>query len=301
MTRLLFMALLLFAPVAGALAAPALVDGAWLEKQLADPKLVIVDMSDDDTQYLRFHLPGAIRLPYDVLVKQRKSESEPQGRGEHKVPVRLDDAELARVLGRLGIARDARVVIYDDMGGLNAARLFWELERIGHPEVSVLDGGLVRWVLDGRKVVNNAPRRKPVAYPLPARGRDSEATLVDVRAASQNHTLLLDVRSEEEYAGEAKKPRTGHVPGARLWPWDMAVDFERGFAQRDEAALKKSLAQVGADPNAPVIAYCRSGHRAARAYLMLRALDYDNVKVYANSMNEYAAAREAPLKQGKQP
>lgn len=291
MTRLLFMALLLFAPVAGALAAPALVDGAWLEKQLADPKLVIVDMSDDDTQYLRFHLPGAIRLPYDVLVKQRKD----------KVTVRLDDAELARVLGRLGIARDARVVIYDDMGGLNAARLFWELERIGHPEVSVLDGGLVRWVLDGRKVVNNAPRRAPVAYPLPVRGRDSEATLADVRTASQNHTLLLDVRSEEEYAGEAKKPRTGHVPGARLWPWDMAVDFERGFAQRDEAALKKSLAQVGADPNAPVIAYCRSGHRAARAYLMLRALGYDNVKVYANSMNEYATVRDAPLKQGKQP
>lgn len=292
MTRLLFMVFFLLAPASGVLAAPPLVDGAALEKQLADPKLVIVDMSDDDTQYLRFHLPGAIRLPYDVLVKQRKSD---------KVPVRLDDAELARVLGRLGIARDARVVIYDDMGGLNAARLFWELERLGHPEVSVLNGGLVRWVLDGRKVVNNAPRRAPVAYPLPARGRDSEATLADVRAASQNHTLLLDVRSEEEYAGEAKKPRTGHVPGARLWPWDMAVDFERGFVQRDEAALKKSLAQAGADPNVPVIAYCRSGHRAARTYLMLRALGYDNVKVYANSMNEYAAAREASLKQGKQP
>ncbi len=292
MTRLLFMALLLLAPVSGALAAPALVDGTWLEKQLADPKLVIVDMSDDDTQYLRFHLPGAIRLPYDVLVKERKTD---------KVKVRLDDAELARVLGRLGIARDSRVVIYDDMGGLNAARLFWELERLGHPEVSVLDGGLVRWVLDGRKVVNNAPRRTPVAYPLPARGRNSEAMLADVRAASQNHTLLLDVRSEEEYAGEAKKPRTGHVPGARLWPWDMAVDFERGFVQRGEAALKKSLAQTGADPTVPVIAYCRSGHRAARAYLMLRALGYDNVKIYVNSMNEYATAREAPLRQGKQP
>jgi thiosulfate/3-mercaptopyruvate sulfurtransferase len=261
-----------------------------------------------------------VRLPYDVLVKQRKdnfagskigqragragpsaSEGESQGWGEHKVPVRLDDAELARVLGRLGIARDSRVVIYDDMGGLNAARLFWELERLDHAEVSVLDGGLVRWILDGRKVANNAPRRVPVVYQLPTRGRSSEATLADVRAAVQNRTLLLDVRSEEEYAGEAKKPRTGHVPGARLWPWDLAVDFERGFVQRDAAALKKSLAQAGADPNVPVIAYCRSGHRAARAYLMLRSLGYDNVKVYTNSINEYAAVRDAPLKQGKQP
>jgi thiosulfate/3-mercaptopyruvate sulfurtransferase len=291
MTRLLFTVFLLFTPAFGALAAPPLVDGATLERQIADPKLVIVDMSEDDNQYLRFHLPGAVRLPYDVLVKERKD----------KVQVRLDDAELARVLGRLGIGRDSRVVIYDDMGGLNAARLFWELERIGHAEVSVLDGGLVRWILDGRKVANNAPKRTPVAYPLPARGRASEATLADVRAASRNGTLLLDVRSEEEYAGEAKKPRTGHVPGARLWPWDMAVDFERGFVQRDAAQLKKSLAQTGADPNVPAIAYCRSGHRAARAYLTLRSLGYDNVKVYANSMNEYAAMRDAPLTQGKQP
>lgn len=50
-----------------------------------------------------------------------------------------------------------------------------------------------------------------------------------------------------------------------------------------------------------MIAYCRSGHRAARAYLTLRSLGYEDVKVYANSMNEYAAARDAPLTQGPQP
>ncbi len=307
MKRTIFTVVLGLWFASSALAAPVFVDGVWLEKQLANPKLVVVDMSDDDTQYLRFHLPGAVRLPYDVLVKERKND---------KVKVRLDDAELTRVLGRLGIARDSQVVIYDDMGGLNAARLFWELERLGHREVSVLDGGLVRWILDGRKVVNNAPRRAPTTYAPAGPGRASaavpaaalppsslksnEATLEDVRAATAGG-VLLDVRSEEEYVGEAKKPRTGHVPGARFWPWDAAVDFERGFVQRDAAALNKTLAQVGADPNAPVIAYCRSGHRAARAYLTLRSLGYENVKVYANSMNEYAAVRDAPLKPGKAP
>ncbi len=289
MNRLLFV--LLFLIASPAFAAPALVDGAWLEKQLANPKVVVVDMSDDDNQYLRFHLPGAVRLPYDVLVKQRKD----------KVTVRLDDEELARVLGRLGIAPDSHVVVYDDLGGLNAARLFWELERFGHREVSVLDGGLVRWILDGRKVINNAPRPKPAVYPLPGERRANEATLDDMRAALRDRTPLLDVRSVEEYAGEPKKPRTGHVPGARRWPWDAAVNFERGFVQRDAETLKKTLAGAGADPNAPVIAYCRTGHRAARAYLTLRSLGYENVKVYANSMDEYAAARDAPLKQGKEP
>lgn len=291
MKRTIFTVVLGLGLASSALAAPVFVDGIWLEKQLANPKLVVVDMSDDDTQYLRFHLPGAVRLPYDVLVKERKND---------KVKVRLDDAELTRVLGRLGIARDSQVVIYDDMGGLNAARLFWELERIGHREVSVLDGGLVRWVLDGRKVVNNAPRPAPTTYAPAGPGRANEAPLAAVRAATAGG-VLLDVRSEEEYIGEAKKPRTGHIPGARFWPWDAAVDFEGGFMQRDAPALNKTLAQVGADPNAPVIAYCRSGHRAARAYLTLRSLGYENVKVYANSMNEYAAARDAPLKPGKAP
>mgnify|MGYP001565174387 FL=1 len=278
---------------AGAPAAPVFVDGAWLEKRLTNSKIVIVDMSEDDNQYLRFHLPGAVRLPYDVLVKERKND---------KVKVRLDDAELGRVLGRLGVTRDSQVVIYDDMGGLNAARLFWELERIGHREASVLDGGLVQWILDGRKVVNTPVKRAPTTYQAAAGGRANEAALADVReTVDKRAALLLDVRTEEEYVGEPKKPRTGHIPGARFWPWDLAVDFDRGFVRRDDAALKKSLGQVGADPNVPVIAYCRSGHRAAHAYLTLRNLGYENVKVYANSMNEYAATRDAPLKQGRVP
>lgn len=134
------------------------VDGAWLEQQLPATKIVIVDMSRDDTRYLRFHLPGTVRLPYDVLVKGRRPDNfaaskigQRAGRagpsaGEHKVKVRIKDNELLNILGRPGITRDSHVVIYNDVGGPNAARLFWELERIGHPEVSVLDGGLVKWI-----------------------------------------------------------------------------------------------------------------------------------------------------------
>jgi thiosulfate/3-mercaptopyruvate sulfurtransferase len=309
-----FIAILLFVLAPGAGAAPPFVDGAWLEKQLATPNLVIVDMSDDDTQYLRFHIPGAVRLPYDALVRERKPDNldgsktgkvtEPVGAGaaEHRITVRLGDAELVRVLGRLGIARASHVVIYDDLGGLNAARLFWELERIGHPEVSVLDGGLVRWILDGRRVVNGTAPRKAVAYEAGGAGRANEARLREVTQAVENNSaLLLDVRTEEEYLGEPKQPRSGHIPGARLWPWDLAVDFENGFVRRDAALLRRTLAQAGAAPDRPVIAYCRSGHRAAHAYLTLRALGFENVRVYTNSMNEYMLAPEAPLRQGKEP
>jgi thiosulfate/3-mercaptopyruvate sulfurtransferase len=282
-------------PSAAAAGVPVFVDGAWLERHLDDPEVVIVDMSDE-TQYQRFHLPGAVHLPYGALLTEREPD---------KVPVRLDDARLAMLLGRLGITRRHHVVVYDDLGGLNAARLFWELEHIGHPKVSVLDGGLVRWILDGRRVVNTpAAARAATHYELTGAGRDNEASLSEVRsaAAGRQAALLLDVRTAEEYLGDPKNPRTGHIPGARWWPWEQAVDFARGFVFADRERLRDRFRQAGlSEPDRPVITYCRSGHRAAHTYLTLRALGFERVRLYASSMNEYARIPDAPLRQGPSP
>ncbi len=292
--------LLLFAVSAPALAVPVLVDGRWLESRLDDVRIVIVDMSDDDGQYQRFHIPHAVRLSYQALLKQHVL-GDPRKEDSPHYPVRLDDKELAGLLGRLGITREKYVVAYDDVGGLNAARLFWELERIGHPRVSVLDGGLVRWILDGRKVVNDARKRKPAAYALEAGGRANEASLDDVRAARDKRgALLLDVRSKEEYRGERKDPRSGHIPGAHWWEWDQAVAIDGGFTRREEAALRRLLRNAGlADTRRSVITYCQSGRRAAHTYLTLRSLGFEDVRVYAASMNEYGLLKTEPVKQGK--
>lgn len=304
--------LALYAAPAAAVA--PLVEGRWVERHLADARVLLVDMSDDDAQYQRFHLPGAVRLPYEALLKQRavdvagavdagKDKSARPAGEIARIPVRLDDAELAKLLGRLGISRDKYVIVYDDVGGINAARLFWELERIGHPKVSVLDGGLVKWILDGRKVVNTVPAPKAVVYELSGEGRANEALVADVREAVLNRaTVLLDTRTHEEYVGESGKPRTGHIPGARLWPWEQTVDLAKGFARADEATLKKSLATAGVkNSKSPIIAYCTSGQRAAQAYLTLRSLGFDDLRVYANSMNEYELDPAHPLKQGARP
>lgn len=285
--------LLLLGLSAAAHAAPVLVDGDWVAARLDDPAVVLVDIGDAD-QYSRFHLPGALHLPYGALLKPVPAKP---------YATRLDDGELTRLLGGLGIRRTHHVVIYDDTGALNAGRLFWELERIGHPQVSVLDGGLVAWILQGRKVVNAPAERKPVAYGVAGGGRNNEATLTDVkRAAGGTGPLLLDVRTREEYVGDPRQPRSGHVPGARLWPWEQAVDGAGGYKRADTAALRQSLGRAGAtDAKHPIIAYCRTGHRAAQTYLTLRSLGYEDVRLYANSMMEYAADPAATVKSGVLP
>jgi thiosulfate/3-mercaptopyruvate sulfurtransferase len=290
--RIIFVFLFLFS--LHAMAAPVYVDTDWLAGKQADKNVVVVDMSASDLQYARFHIPGAIRLPYRALVKYNKTK---------KYPVRISNKELYVLLGRLGIRRNNHVVIYDDMGGLEAGRLFWHLEQIGHPAVSVVDGGLVKWILEGRKVTNKPVKRLAVAYKASGKGLRNEATLADVLKASyKKSSRLLDVRSIEEYVGDVRKGRGGHVPGALLWPWDKSLDIAAGFTRRKSQQLSAGLGKLGIDDkNKPIIVYCRSGHRAAQSYLVLRSLGFNKVRLYSNSMNEYSSIRTAPLRQGTRP
>lgn len=291
MNVVLFVSLGLASMLAAA-ATPVYVDSDWLAKNKSNPDLVLIDMSEA-MQYQRFHIPGAVHMPYNALLTMRKKD---------RIAVPRAKAELAQVLGHFGISADSYVVIYDDTGGINAARLYWELERLGHKKMSVLDGGLVRWVLEGHKVVNPPFQNKPVVYVLPATGRDNLATLRDVRAASAAGLMLVDVRSGEEYLGDAKRKRGGHIPGARWLEWSHALDVPRGFVQKAAARLSGEIAGLGLkSKSTPIIVYCQSGHRAARAYLTLRSLGYTRVKVYAASMNEYGRYHAKTLKLGEKP
>jgi len=278
-------------------AGPVFVEPEWLEGRLADKAVVWVDRSSDATQYDRFHIPGARYLDYEALLNTDK---------KNRFPVPVSDERMVKILGQLGVSRDSYVVLYDDMGGLNVGRFYWHLERLGHRNMSVLNGGLVQWILSGRKVTNKASNPNPVRYKtgeqVLAPKINNLALIEDVKAASKNaSSVILDVRSDDEYIGDIKKKRYGHVPGARWWPWQQTVDFQNGFTRADRLKLEQSLQSAGiGGRKKSVIVYCRSGHRAGQTYLTLRSLGYENVRLYANSMNEYGQSR-SKLKQGVNP
>lgn len=291
-SKLAFAVILVLISMA-ARAAPVMVDTQWVAGNMGRQEIVLIDMATDETQYDRFHLPGAIYLPYYAIVKGRKKD---------RVTLPLTDVELRQLLGKFGLSSSRHLVIYDDMGGLHAARLFWQLEGIGHSKVSVMNGGLVKWILEGRKVVNAPARLKPTTYGAGRGGRKNLATMEDVDNAAKNGVTLIDTRSTEEYIGDLKKRKGGHVPGAKWWEWSRSIDISRGFVHRSKNELQSQLASIGAgEKSKPVIAYCRSGHRAAQTYLTLRSLGYENVKLYAHSMKEYGRYRAKKLKRGTRP
>ena len=123
-----------------------------------------------------------------------------------------------------------------------------------------------------------------------------------IHMAVKNGAVIIDVRTPEEYVGHPRYPRSGHIPGAQLWPWDQAVDFDQGFVIDRQNKLKQELGQLGLkDPEQPVVLYCRSGHRASHSYFTLRQLGFKNVKIYDGSMKEYEKIKSEPLIKGKRP
>lgn len=270
-----------------------LVDGNWLQKNLDSSSIRLIDMSDD-TQYQRFHISGATHLPYSAINKRNKKG----------VSLSVGQNHMIKILGILGIQAKHHVVIYDDMGGLHASRLFWELEKLGHKKISILNGGLVKWILSGKKVTAAIKKVKRVQYNADIKsGRNNVVAIEEIlKSEFNNKNILLDVRSKDEYVGHPRNPRGGHIPKAKWWEWSQAVNFEDAFKMQDDANLKKQLQQIGvAKTDTPITLYCQSAHRASQSYFTLRQLGYKNVKIYDGSMSEYSKIKSAPLNKGLTP
>lgn len=264
-----------------------LVSTDWLHQHLDDKNIAIIDMSDS-LQYQRFHITGARHLPYNVLNQHSRQ----------RVSYSIGSETIAKIMAQLGITPQHTIVIYDDTGGLNAARLYWELQRLQHPNVSLLDGGLVKWIREGRKISWTQTDVKPASYPLTRTNRNLVANRDDLAKTK----VLIDVRSKEEYLGHPRQPRSGHIPGAKHFPWDNAVDFNKAFTMKSATELKSALGQLGmTDTNQEVILYCRSGHRAAHAFFTLKRLGWNNLRIYDGSMAEYELDKSAAFKKGNTP
>lgn len=290
--KTLFVVLLLISQSAFS-SQPLLIDINWLEKNLNSSSIRLIDMSDD-TQYQRFHIPGATHLPYAAInLRTKKGISFSAGQDQ-----------IIKILGLLGIESKHHIVIYDDMGGLHASRLFWELEKIGHKNISILNGGLVKWILAGKKVTAATHKIKAVQYNAAAKNiRNNTAVIEDIiNNKFNNQNILLDVRSKEEYAGHPRYPRSGHIPGAKSWEWSQAVNFNNAFQMQDDSTITAQLKKISVSKkNTPVTLYCQSAHRASHSYFTLRRLGFQQVKIYDGSMAEYGRIKSAPLNKGLKP
>lgn len=272
---------------------PTLVSTKWVKNNLN--KIVLIDLSSK-SQYQKFHLPKAIFIDYGWLIKPQDG-IELSGGKPHMV----------KVLSQLGINETDHIVIYDNRGNLDSSRLYWELTKLNHKKVSMLDGGSIAWVLAGYSVTQKITAKKPTKY-LASKSNYQDkytANKKEVLAAIQDpNTLILDTRTKAEYFGNPKnkKQRTGHIPTAIFFPWEVSIDGKNGYRQRDDKGIKEFLSLLKIDnKQQPIIAYCNSGHRASRVFTLLKSHGFNNIKLYDASMQEWEGSAGNPLKMGEKP
>ena len=241
----------------------------------ARPDLRIVDVRPREA-YDEGHIPGAVHLGADDVI-------DPIG---HVDGTLLPDAQLADMLGALGIDRETRVVLYDDRGGFHAARLFWMLEYFGHRHVAILNGGFPKWVEEGRDtttVVPQVPRRDFGMTPMPRRLATAD-WLMDRRGDAS--TVVIDVRPGHLYAA-------GHIPWARNIPWSQNLTEDGTL--KSGAALKAHFEAHGVTADSNVVVHCQVGKAAAHSYFALRLLGYPQVRSYDRSWAEWGSAGDLPV------
>jgi thiosulfate/3-mercaptopyruvate sulfurtransferase len=273
----------------------ALVTPARVSEKLHDPDLRLVDCRwyltgprVGRSEYEAGHLPGA------VFVDVHHELAQHPGPGRHPIP---DPDRFGALMRRIGVSAHTKVVAYDDAGGAAAARLWWLLRFYGHPQAALLDGGIPRWISEGRPLETSIPAFPPgdfIARPDRARVVDRDAV-----ARRSPDTVLIDARAPERYRGDVEPidPRAGHIPGAVNVPF--AENLRDGsFRPPDE--LRARYAAVGAD-RSPVIVYCGSGVTACHDLFALELAGLSGAVLYEGSWSDWSSRPDAPIATGDEP
>ncbi|HET7701513.1 MAG TPA: sulfurtransferase [Candidatus Limnocylindria bacterium] len=270
---------------------------AQVAERLREPTVRIVDCrfsfeGDARTDYLAAHLPGAVHCDWS------RDLSAPPPASGHPRWMLLGPAEFASAMSRLGIGNDTDVIGYDAEGGHHAARLWLALRRYGHDRFAVMEGGIQKWLAEGRPTESGEVPVAPATFtPRPRAGviATKEEVLAAVRTGDP---WLLDVRRDSEFTGvEKRAARGGHIPGAVNILWKDALRDD--WTLRDADELEDLYANAGFGAETSAITYCQAGVRAAFTHLVLTALGHDDVRTYDGSWEEWGNDPALPIIEGR--
>jgi len=271
-----------------------LVDAEWVESQLGQPGVVLVEVDEDASAYDKGHIPTAVKVDW------KKDLQDPVRRDF------VDKTGFEALLSERGISNDDTVVLYGGNNNWFAAYAYWYFRLYGHSSVKLLDGGRKKWELDSRELSTDVPERAKTSYTASEQDSSLRALRDEVLAAIGKRNLV-DVRSPDEFAGRLLAPahlpqeqaqRAGHIPTARNVPWSKAAN-EDGTFRSDDELRELYEAEAGLDFAKDTIAYCRIGERSAHTWFVLHELlDLANVKNYDGSWTEYGSLVGVPIELG---
>lgn len=275
-----------------------LVSTAWLADHLGAPDVRVVDASwyfpheekDALGQFKLAHIPGAVFFDIDEI-------SDDSSDLPHMLASPVKFASRVR---KLGLGDGTRIVVYDQLGLRSAARVWWNFRAMGHEDVVVLDGGLPKWIAEGRPIEDGPalPRDRHFTARF---NSDLVRDLGQVkRALADDRTQLVDARPASRFTGEQPEPRAGlrggHMPGAISVPSSSLLAPDGTV--KTAAQLTELFATAGVDLTRPIVTTCGSGITAAMLSLALARLGKDRTPVYDGSWAEWGGRDDTEVVTG---
>lgn len=271
-----------------------LVSTSWLAEHLDDPNVKLLDASwhlptanrDAWAEFDAQHIPGAQFYDIDGIAAP----------GTDLPHMAASPERFAEMVGALGISETDTIVIYDSVGLFSAARAWWNFRIMGASETFVLDGGLPKWLAEGRPVSSKIETPDPTSFtPAPVAGGIVTAEEV-LDLLGNGDAQVVDVRPAGRFSGEVAEPRPGlrggHMPGASSLPFmELIAD---GSLASDEAIIA-AFDKAGVDPNEPIVSSCGSGVTAPLVNLALAKIGVEALRVYDGSWAEWGAREYLPV------
>ncbi|XP_067680550.1 thiosulfate sulfurtransferase-like [Haliotis asinina] len=277
-----------------------LVSTNWLREQLASIQhntngiLRILDTSwlpkpgiDSYTEfYQKSHIPGSKHFDLNQCVQPTPL-----------IPRNLPDPKcFTDYVQGLGISSDTHIIAYDRFNTRPSVRTWWLFRLYGHNKISVLDGGLKKWVENGYEVTDEEPEVKRGNFETrlnPNLLRDYDAMVDNVQTKREQ---IVDARDVPSFMGETDLPpeiKSGHIPGARCIPFEDIFNPDGTF--KSEKDLKKLFDQAGIDLGKPLVASCLAGLTACGLSTAAHILGKEVVPVYYGSWIEWGQRADADL------
>jgi thiosulfate/3-mercaptopyruvate sulfurtransferase len=277
----------------------ALVSTEWLAKHLDAPDVRIVDASfylpaqkrEPKAEFAKQHIPDAVFFDIDEIAD--KSNPLP-----HMLP---SPEQFAQQAAKLGLGTGNKIVVYDTTPMTGACRVWWMFRVMGYKDVAILDGGLPKWMAEGRTVTDaiTVAREKPFSARLDktlVRSVDDVKSLLDSKKEQ-----VVDARAANRFRGEVPEARAhlriGHMPGAFNLPYTDLIDPKTG-TMRPEAELEAAIAKSGIDPSKKVTASCGSGVTACVVALGLYLTGAPDAAIYDGSWTEWGGRTDTPIVTG---
>lgn len=268
---------------------PPIVSTDWLEKNLNNPKLVMVDIRKVE-EYKEGHVPNSINVFYGTWAIKKKDL-------DNELP---ETDDLFDIIGSAGIKHDSLVVVIGKTDTVpdrvNQTRIAWSLIHAGVENIAVLDGAYNKWMNDKKPVSTDTVRPKAVDY----KGKVNKEIFAakDYVLSRIGKSIFADARMPDFYFGVSKLPivgKAGHIPGAVSLPspWIFA---ENGTFKAREELEAMAAGVIGTDKSREIIVYCDTGRLCSGWWFILKEVfGYKNVNFYDGSMQEWGKDPATPV------